>query len=66
MDLLDLPYFSYVAVLAITVLFLCYKLKSSRGSGEAAPEAGGAWPITGHLPSVRGESGSSCNIGGLG
>ncbi|XWS25701.1 hypothetical protein CRYUN_Cryun27aG0090100 [Craigia yunnanensis] len=53
MDLLDLQSFSYVVLLAITILFLYNKLKSS-SSGKAAPQAGGAWPIIGHLPLLAG------------
>ncbi|KAA3476422.1 cytochrome P450 CYP82D47-like [Gossypium australe] len=49
MELFDIPYLSYYLVLiAITTLFFYTKLK--RSDGKAAPEAGGAWPIIGHLP----------------
>ncbi|PPR90383.1 hypothetical protein GOBAR_AA30307 [Gossypium barbadense] len=49
MELFNIPYLSYYLVLiAITTLFFYTKLK--RSNGKAAPEAGGAWPIIGHLP----------------
>ncbi|MBA0693420.1 hypothetical protein Goari_003794 [Gossypium aridum] len=49
MELFNIPYLSYYLVLiAISTLFFYTKLK--RSNGKAAPEAGGAWPIVGHLP----------------
>ncbi|XP_022766493.1 cytochrome P450 CYP82D47-like [Durio zibethinus] len=64
MDLLDLSNFSYVVLLAITVLFLYKKLKRS-SNGKAAPEAGGAWPIIGHLPMLGGPLAAHVTLGNL-
>ncbi|XWS21117.1 hypothetical protein CRYUN_Cryun30bG0027900 [Craigia yunnanensis] len=66
MDLLDLQNFGYVVLLAITILFLYNKLKSSRLSrGKAAPIAGGAWPIIGHLPLLGGPESPHVTLGAM-
>ncbi|WRX30160.1 Cytochrome P450 - like 10 [Theobroma cacao] len=55
----------HIALLAITVLFLYNKLKGSRQSGRAAPEAGGAWPIIGHLPLLGGPEQPHVTLGAM-
>ncbi|KAK8646550.1 hypothetical protein V6N13_120334 [Hibiscus sabdariffa] len=64
---LDLPTFGYALVLAITLLFLYTKLKksSSGGGGKAAPVAGGAWPLIGHLPLLGGPLAPHETLGNL-
>ncbi|XVF36190.1 hypothetical protein REPUB_Repub19eG0036800 [Reevesia pubescens] len=67
MDLFDRSYLSYAVLFAITTLFLYNKLKRSRlvSGGKAAPEAGGAWPIIGHLPMLGGPLAPHVSLGAL-
>ncbi|KAJ6872294.1 cytochrome P450 CYP82D47-like [Populus alba x Populus x berolinensis] len=64
MDIL-LPYLSTIILTAI-VLFSCYQLRRSKSSKtKLAPEAGGAWPIIGHLPLLAGAELPHLRLGAL-
>ncbi|KAK8596778.1 hypothetical protein V6N12_065257 [Hibiscus sabdariffa] len=64
MDLFNLPYLGYSLVLfALATSFFYTKLK--RSNGKAAPEAGGAWPIIGHLPLLGGSKAAHVTLGAL-
>ncbi|CAK7338694.1 unnamed protein product [Dovyalis caffra] len=64
MDIL-LPYL-HTVILAAIVLFSCYLLKRSKSSKtKLAPQAGGAWPIIGHLPLLAGAELPHIRLGAL-
>ncbi|KAJ6400144.1 hypothetical protein OIU84_015737 [Salix udensis] len=64
MDIL-LPYLNSIVLTAI-LLFSCYLLRRSKSSKtKSAPEAGGAWPIIGHLPLLAGAELPHLRLGAL-
>ncbi|CAK7328141.1 unnamed protein product [Dovyalis caffra] len=64
MDIL-LPYL-HTIILTVIVLFSCYLLKRSKSSKtKLAPQAGGAWPIIGHLPLLAGAELPHIRLGAL-
>lgn len=60
-----LPYLNSIVLTAI-LLFSCYLLRRSKSSKtKSAPEAGGAWPIIGHLPLLAGAELPHLRLGAL-